>query len=139
MGSLTWTPDQDDVLRNLRAEGCSYGVIAIDLDKSRNACISRAKRLGVPLTVRAPTEPRRLPRPRKVKMQPQNINIAPDPLPELPASSTFLGIPLLELKANDCRFPRGEGPFLFCGQPKAEGSFYCGSCQRIVYRGFSER
>lgn len=32
---------------------------------------------------------------------------------------------LLELEDNDCRFPFGEGPFLFCGDPVQGRSSYC--------------
>lgn len=29
------------------------------------------------------------------------------------------------LEPNDCRWPFGDGPFTFCGHPKAFGSSYC--------------
>ncbi len=32
---------------------------------------------------------------------------------------------LLELDDNDCRYAFGDGPFLFCGDPKQDKSSYC--------------
>lgn len=41
-------------------------------------------------------------------------------------------ISLLDLQHNDCRWPCGEGPFTFCGHPKAIGSSYCPAHQTIA-------
>jgi hypothetical protein len=32
---------------------------------------------------------------------------------------------LLDLDDNDCRYVFGDGPFLFCGDPKQDKSSYC--------------
>lgn len=42
----------------------------------------------------------------------------------------------LELKCNQCHFPTGDGPFLFCGADVELGSStpYCNICKSIVYR-----
>ena len=42
----------------------------------------------------------------------------------------------LELKRNQCHFPVGDGPFLFCGADVDLGSStpYCDICKSIVYR-----
>lgn len=34
-------------------------------------------------------------------------------------------IPLEQLRSNTCRFPHGDGPYLFCGDPVQPGSSYC--------------
>lgn len=52
---------------------------------------------------------------------------------QTPRPPGFLGVALLDLERNMCRFPRGNGPFVFCGQPVERGS-YCGHCYRIVYQ-----
>ncbi len=53
------------------------------------------------------------------------------------SSAVFLGLKLLDLGRNDCRFPRGgddDGtPILFCGQRQQEGSSYCPDCSRIAF------
>ena len=41
--------------------------------------------------------------------------------------------PIDELGPNQCRFPQGDGPFLFCGDPTERGS-YCEKCRKIVYK-----
>lgn len=41
-------------------------------------------------------------------------------------------ISLLDLQHNDCRWPFGEGPFTFCGHPKAISSSYCPAHQTIA-------
>jgi hypothetical protein len=33
---------------------------------------------------------------------------------------------LADLGRNDCRYPYGEGPYTFCGNPQREGHSYCG-------------
>lgn len=45
-------------------------------------------------------------------------------------------IEFLELKRNQCHFPIGDGPFLFCGADVELGSStpYCSVCKSIVYR-----
>lgn len=35
------------------------------------------------------------------------------------------GRQLMELGPDDCRYPFGEGPFTFCGDPAIIGSSYC--------------
>ena len=49
------------------------------------------------------------------------------------ALDIFIGIPFIELKQNDCRFPRGEDEgMLFCGQPIERGS-YCSKCYHLTH------
>jgi hypothetical protein len=126
-----WTPERDAVLRDLRAKKFSYGVIAIELGggATRNACISRGMRIGIPQTQRVA---------RVVAKKERNIAWSTKPRAptlhvEQPAPQGFLGITFGELQDHHCRFPRGEGPFLFCGQPAIEGSSYCADCHRITH------
>ena len=51
----------------------------------------------------------------------------------------FLSISLVELQANDCRYPQGDGPYFFCGQPAIEGSSYCAYHHRLCHNGIPER
>lgn len=40
--------------------------------------------------------------------------------------------PLLDLNPRDCRWPvTADKPFLFCGEPQADGSSYCRCHQRM--------
>lgn len=49
----------------------------------------------------------------------------PRPVHQLPAMLPFLGISLVDLAPNACRWPQGDSPFVFCGQPQSCGSPYC--------------
>jgi hypothetical protein len=40
---------------------------------------------------------------------------------------------LLDLGADTCRFPIGDGPYLFCGAPPVAGLPYCAGCARVLY------
>lgn len=42
---------------------------------------------------------------------------------------------LLELEDGDCRFPYGDGPFTFCGNPIKKGSPYCGAHSALCFNG----
>lgn len=46
------------------------------------------------------------------------------------------GVDFLELKHNQCHFPVGDGPFVFCGADVDPGSStpYCNVCKTVVYR-----
>lgn len=46
----------------------------------------------------------------------------------IPATKT-----LEELGPNECRFPQGDGPYLFCGEKTKYGSPYCPSCHSIAH------
>jgi len=49
------------------------------------------------------------------------------------ALDVFVGIPFMELKENDCRYPRGEDDgILFCGQPIEKDS-YCSKCYQLTH------
>jgi len=48
----------------------------------------------------------------------------------------FIGVSLLDLKPNTCRYPKGGNddlPILFCGQPAMEGSSYCEYCHNVCW------
>jgi len=51
-------------------------------------------------------------------------------------SPKSLGLSLLDLNRNQCRFVIGEGPYLFCGLPVRDGSPvpYCQTCKKVMYQ-----
>ena len=53
--------------------------------------------------------------------------------PPLPKQQDFLGVGLMELDNNCCRFPDDSEPYLFCGQPAIEHSSYCHYHHRLSY------
>jgi hypothetical protein len=104
---------------------------------SRNACISKALRSGIPnfQSVEVGKYPRKPKQSRKSHQVPINITRQKVPsidLPdELPLPADFLGLSLMELPKHGCRYPSGDGPFFFCGQQQWADSSYCGHHHRI--------
>ena len=40
---------------------------------------------------------------------------------------------LLDLEHGECRWPFGDGPFLFCGDPAQDNSSYCSGHHAIAW------
>ena len=138
----TWSPALEAQAKALYETGqYSAAQIAekIGNGKSRNSIIGLANRRGwvnpTPMrnkttkrqkTVRAPDFHFR----KSVPLQPIEPRVVEVPEPE------FLGLSLLDLKANSCRYPRGGDKLgekvFFCGQP-CKGGSWCRYHQTIVY------
>lgn len=142
-----WKAEHSAFLIECRNNGLSFAQsaaeinAAFDTSYTKNACISRAARLGLPKEERrvkaagapsplaAPTEPRR----KRAKPA------IPAPLPDVPAPAIEPDEPMaidcpaapdglitvLDLQKHHCRFPLGEAPYHFCGVQKREGFPYC--------------
>lgn len=145
--STVWTPQKDADLIRQRKEHVPFSVIAQALDMTRNACIGRARRLGL-----VDDRPARLidfrPKRGRVLNATQKINRArsdakkgrprfkPEPIPDLPISAYFRGVTLLDLEPGQCRYPQGDAPtILFCGEPVVPDTSWCKHCSKIVYSG----
>jgi hypothetical protein len=147
-GESIWTTERVDTLRKLHADGMAFSLIGAQLGISRNAAIGKAARLGLDARPHFNNAPvRKLdPEERARRLAQRNehrnavqrlyrkLHAPSEPLPPpTPAPPEFLGIALLDLERNHCRYPRDEGAGVsFCGQPIERGS-YCGHCYRIVY------
>ena len=131
-GEVTWTEYQMARLRALHADDkLSFDVIAEELsvefrmEVSKNACIGKARRMGLPQRRRKSIP--RATRKRALELHPPET--APCVLPRWkvidapPAPGGH--ITLLQLDGNTCRWPHGDRtPYLFCGAPTA-GKTYC--------------
>lgn len=141
-----WTPDEDDMLRNLFAEGKSYSQIGAAVGRTKNAAISRSRKLklgsrGDLHTQRmasrsakmrkynAPAKPkqkhfslkRTTPRERKPPMF-LRVVPAPDSKP----------VPLVD--RTGCCYPTTpHGPHLFCNEP-TQGRDYCEFHHNVMYK-----
>lgn len=145
-----WTDERVARLKKLWPSGKSSAEIARELGGglNRNAVIGKVHRLGLAGKGRASPNP--LGRPAKAapatngrtlvakkvsKPMPslpperQVVVAAPDPKPEpapkikAPAS---LRLQLQDMSRSQCRWPEGDGPFVFCGHPvHGEGEPYC--------------
>jgi hypothetical protein len=125
----TWTDARKEMVRDLWAQGYSAGEIARQLHPpvTRNAVIGLCHRNKFPHGKRrtAPMpSPEPLPPAYFVREEPKP-EIRPRPRPQPPEPLAFLGLPLHELSDSQCRWPDGDGPFLFCGQPAVLASPYC--------------
>jgi hypothetical protein len=56
--------------------------------------------------------------------------LAPKPRPRPPVGQ----FTIMDLAEDTCRFPFGDGPFLFCGATPVPGRPYCARCIRGLYR-----
>ena len=141
MPSTWWTSDRTETLRKLWAIGVSFSGIAAELGEgvTRNMVCGKIHRMEFtgPGSYRRKTDEqieatkrekdkrrreRRRSHPIVVKPQITVTNLEALRCVEVES----LGKTLLELGPNDCRYPFGDGPFVFCGQPQFEGSSYCG-------------
>jgi GcrA cell cycle regulator len=147
MQSADWTQAQSRALREYLAQGMSYSAIRNAINAtfktaySRNATISRARRMGLAASDR-PDRPKPPP-----KVIPLGVHGAREPdaaqtlwLPptfksmEMPKLRCADVVPrhlsLTDLERGDCRYPYGgdkEGEAItFCGHPRRPGSSYCG-------------
>lgn len=141
MSNFSWTDEQVDELKRMHAEGLSFSEIGAALGGiTRNACIGKARRIGLPMRIdvrRDPTVRRvrasRADPERRIRVRPIVEFIAEDsviePIRELPAEAipqeqrkTFA-----ELKPHHCRFIYGDtlsGDYFYCGGKKYRGA-YC--------------
>lgn len=147
-----WTEERIDILRRGVAEGLSYGQISKQLNAglSRNACIGKARRIGIAhtpevakfnrvqgdnMTVRKPALP---PKPARVKVWSGNtIAAAPDvPLPALREVKTDTPPRhWLTRKFGECAWPvDGEGADVRSCCAITDGKApYCGPHAKLAF------
>lgn len=147
--SDAWTDARIELLRQLNDKGPNSWIAkeinnATGSTFSRNAIIGKRTRMGLMQTVsfnKPKTESRRGKHSARIlrsdfKRGPSRpadfgtlFDIANAPLP-----ADFLSIPFEKLDASVCHYPRGDGPFVYCGQPVKEGSSYCPYCHSLCYQ-----
>jgi GcrA cell cycle regulator len=147
MESSNWAPEHSGALREYLALGMSYSEIARAINAkfgthySRNATLSRARRIGLGGTER-PRELAPLP-PKDQQVSQHRVReryaamskwVAPDFEPVEASALRCADIEprhlsLSELEADDCRYPYGgdtDGEAItFCGHSKRADSSYC--------------
>ncbi len=156
---MSWTDDRVELLRKLWGEGHTAAEIAKKLGEvTRNAVIGKAHRLKLPSRV----SPIQAAKKKSAKPANSNVNAAkakvkPSPVaitpkqtrktvlksakvpPTVSAHNTPTGalIPLVDLKAGQCRWPSGDPrkeQFGFCGEPSMEGLPYCTNHATMAYQ-----
>lgn len=152
-GSLGWTDEREATLRRLWKDGLSAGKIAEKMPGfTRNAVIGKISRLGLTRSPIAQKESSRLahknrnaakppkpkapnPKPIRVAEDASRIYAQPAPVPlpkEPPVKIEPRMVPLVDLKGSECKWPIGNGPFLFCGLPRHGERPYCAEHARVA-------
>jgi GcrA cell cycle regulator len=147
-----WTEDLIDTLKGLLAKGFSSSGIAAEIGTTRNAVCGKIHRLGLNGGDGSRTFVRRTPEEKeatkRAKMERRNerrrsqrVTVVRVRQVNLEALRCVEVIPqhksLLELDADGCRFPYGDGPFTFCNHAQHEGSSYCGPHMALSRRRMS--
>jgi hypothetical protein len=157
----TWTEERTAQFRDLYAQGLSHGLIGAELGISRNACIGKAARMGLPgrrgaiskrAAVHKPLGYKSHQRAPQARRGPQRLTRYIDE--RIGASKPFVldevrfvadlavanPVTLLGLQAHHCRFPVGEPgnpsqPMMYCGAAKCgeDYSSYCAAHHRIAF------
>lgn len=132
-----WPDEHVDMLRDLFAKGIGDSRMADELNRrfhtrySRNSVIGKRVRIGLlveqkpNLPVRAPKRPSRpahVPAPRINPVELRALRCV-EIIPR--------NVSLIDLEPGDCRYPYGDGPFVFCGHPKFGDAPYCGPHLRL--------
>jgi GcrA cell cycle regulator len=132
-----WPCEQIERLKALWDEGrLSASQMAHRLGISRSAVLGKVHRMGLAThKVKQQAKPPKPAPKAKKQLPPAMPTLELPPPPEPP----FVGIVFDELTPNSCRYPQGDGPFVFCGQPKQDGSSYCAHHHRICYVPLSRR
>ena len=134
-----WREEEDQLIRDLWADGVSFGVIAKTLNarfkpihRTRNACVGRAHRMG--LRRETPTYRQSMPREKKTRApsaprlrKPAPRIVEPPPvLPPIGASD------ILNAASGTCRFICGDprDTYQLCGHL---GEPWCEAHRAIVY------
>lgn len=143
---MNWTPDLDNELRRLHAEGMIFeDMVPLFPGSTRGAICGRAFRLGLKrgqrklspeeraASIKAKrdrwSEKRRAKRlaagPSIKSPRVHFIRAKREPRPVNDLSDVARHLSFDDLGRHHCRFPYGDGPFTFCGHRKAPGSSYC--------------
>jgi GcrA cell cycle regulator len=146
MQSADWTQEQSKALREYLAKGMAYSAIRDAINTtfktafSRNATISRARRMGLAAFARPhrPKPPPKVTPPRLDRVRERDAAEMPwfppalksMPMPKLRCADVVpRHLSLMDLERGDCRYPYGsdaEGKAItFCGHPRRPGSSYC--------------
>jgi GcrA cell cycle regulator len=147
---MNWTDERVTELRGHFEAGLSASEImrAMGL-ATREAVCGKLHRLGLKRgrpAARPDVKAKRRPRvARRAAFRPPYVPVAPPP-PAAPAPApappACQPIALLELTNATCRWPIGEGPYLFCGALEADlanGVSYCRFHSAMAYRRPGER
>ena len=128
---MTWTESRVADLKRLWAEGesCSR-VAAIMGGLTRSAVIGKVHRLNLPKRKTKTVARVRETRPSSAYRKPRMFftprpKPEPKPAPVPTVEPVSLDVKLMDLGPRQCKWPHGDGPFVFCGHSRPFGEPYC--------------
>lgn len=149
-----WTDEIVQRLRELHATHLSFAEIAATLNEqfaaslTRNSCIGKSKRIGLPERASTPSERSKLghhkrwlsgyvkrPKPERPMTQRRFTLICAEEAAARAAHVMPLHISLFDLTRDQCRFPYGDEPasMTFCGCRTFDGASYCEAHQQLTH------
>lgn len=153
--SSFWAGEMVNDLKRMWAAGRSGSDIAAAIGTTRCAVLGKIYRLDLGRTITSAGQvrrPRKTPeeieatkrekeKRRRDRRRSQRVTFVRVKPVNLEALRCVEVIPqhksLLELDADGCRFPFGDGPFTFCNHTQHEGSSYCGPHMALSRRRMS--
>lgn len=138
-----WTPEQDNILREMAAAGKSASQIGAMVGKSRNAVCGRAHRIGANLAGFSGLRYTHSRRGKRQKLTAMVFKLpkdrkAPPVTPAFRAQERVtdpLNLTILEVRDGLCRYPvTRDRPFLFCGHATNGDQSYCGYHHAICHQ-----
>jgi hypothetical protein len=136
MPVLSWNESETEQLMTLFHEGVSFSQIAKAIgSKTKNSCVGKSKRLGLPHRGHIMACERFSPAGR-----PRIRETAETSRPVPPVHSRDYRCTIIELRDRSCRYPlwsdTGEGERLYCGRPSArlsEARPYCATHAKLTF------
>lgn len=137
--NFDWTTAAVAMLRAMHADGAAFSAMGDKLGITRNACIGKARRIGLPTHGNAPiNRPRKPRKPRHITMTSRHYvtTSSRENVTDLPPEPVANPATLLQLTDETCRWPIGDphsADFAFCGAMPAIGHPYCGRHCDMAY------
>lgn len=156
IGAFPWTEARLEILRRMHAEDAPFSEIGAVLGCTRNACIGKARRIGLPPRLGMTNNPNGTQGPRTVKKQSFSAQVPKikkqkrqmsklvdlyeainrDDIKDIPHDQSSFAVSLFDVQDHQCRWPlndAGEG-FLFCGATKWKDCSYCARHYNMAWR-----
>lgn len=133
-GYALWSDERTELLKKLWPRMSATQISEV-FGISRNAIIGKVWRLKLKAVNKTATVERK-PRPKPAWVPKQKTGPKP-PQPtadlDIPPAD-FLALSFDQLRPGICRYPRGDGPFFYCGQPAEFGSSFCSYCYGLSHQ-----
>jgi hypothetical protein len=141
MNKNEWSSDMLFMLKMLHISGLPFTEIAekmaatFGLHLTKNACIGKARRIGLMTRNGAPRKTDTTPTKRRKKLRRLKVDAPIAPKIRQPRHNEP-GIDIYQLREDTCRWPLGHAharpPYRYCGEPAEIGRPYCDKHRRTA-------